>query len=144
MAQRLFLVCIWLLLLACGGSIDNQHDEILTYLRNNNFTSVDTNGIYLVLKKEGSLERPKEDSSISLSYTAKYLNDVVFDQSPEGKKSNIKLSTAIGGLKNSLKLLGKNSEALIIIPPSLGFGNNPPFGVEKNAVLIYDVIICDF
>ncbi|MBK7635694.1 MAG: FKBP-type peptidyl-prolyl cis-trans isomerase [Saprospiraceae bacterium] len=91
--------------------------------------------------------RPKQawrKATIILSYKGYYTDGVVFDQSPQEQKVTLKLPFALKGLQYGLGKFGKMSEGSIIIPSGIGYGSNPPFGVRKNAILIYDVKVDDF
>jgi FKBP-type peptidyl-prolyl cis-trans isomerase FkpA len=50
----------------------------------------------------------------------------------------------INGLNIGLRYYGKGGKGTIFIPSSKGFGNNPPRGIRKNAVLIYRIHVLDF
>ena len=53
------------------------------------------------------------------------------------------MNTAIAGLRGGLTIFGKNGSGKIYVPSTLGYGDSPPFGVRKNAILVYDVKILD-
>jgi FKBP-type peptidyl-prolyl cis-trans isomerase len=38
----------------------------------------------------------------------------------------------------------KGQKNTLLLPSALGYGNNPPPGIPKNAVLIFDVKLVDF
>ncbi len=129
---------------ACSNSDEVEKVDIQNYLNNLGWLPIDTAGVYVVIENHGSAERPAETNIVEMTYTARYLDDTVFDQSPPDQTIKIKLSTAISGLKIGLSKFGKEGKGTIIIPSALGYGNNPPFGVRKNAVLIYNVHVVNF
>lgn len=137
------LVFSLVLLLSCSKEDQTFREEILNYLSAKEYNYVDTLGIWLVVQDPGNFEKPAESSIVTLEYTGQYLDNEIFDSSGS-VPSEIKLSSAIPGLKNGLQLLGKNARAIIIIPPGLGYGNNPPWGVRKNSVLVYNVHLLNF
>jgi len=129
---------------ACADNLDEEKRRIEKYIISNGWKTIDTSGVYVFIEDQGTADRPIESSEIELSYTAKYIDDVVFDQSPADGNVTLKLSSAIKGLKYGLAKFGKEGKGSIIIPSNLGYGNNPPFGIRKGAVLIYNVTIINF
>jgi FKBP-type peptidyl-prolyl cis-trans isomerase FkpA len=131
------------LLISCSKEDNTFREEIVGFLSAREFKYTDTLGIWLVIQDPGSSEKPTESSIVSIEYTGQYLDNGIFDASGT-VPFELKLSSAIPGLKNGLKLLGKNARALIIVPPDQAYGNNPPWGVRKNAVLIYNIHLLGF
>jgi FKBP-type peptidyl-prolyl cis-trans isomerase FkpA len=129
---------------ACSDSTESEKADIENYLNNLGWMATDTAGVYVVIEDPGTADRPTESSIVEMNYTAKYLDDTVFDESSSEKTIKIKLSTAINGLKFGLSRFGKDGKGTIIVPSALGYGNNPPFGVRKNAVLVYSVHVVNF
>lgn len=128
----------------CTDFADEDRLTILSYLDAKGLIASDTSGVYVVTTQMGTADRPEEISTIELSYKGYYTDGIVFDQSPADQKASIKLSYAIKGLRYGLAKFGKNSAGVILIPSDLAYGKNPPFGIRKNAVLIYDVQVHDF
>ncbi len=129
---------------SCSDSNELEQVDIQNYLNNLGRMAIDTAGVYVVIDQPGSDTRPAESSIVEMTYTARYLDDTIFDQSPPDQTIKIKLSTAISGLKIGVSQFGKDGKGIIIIPSALGYGNNPPFGVRKDAVLIYNVHVVSF
>lgn len=129
---------------ACSDSTESEKADIQNYLNNLGWIATDTAGVYVVVENPGSADRPTESSIVEMAYTARYLDDIVFDESPPDQTIKIKLSTAINGLKFGLSRFGKEGKGTIIVPSALGYGNNPPFGVKKDAVLVYTVHVVNF
>ncbi len=129
---------------ACSDSSESEQADIENYLNNLGWIATDTAGVYVVVENPGSADRPTESSIVEMAHTARYLDDSVFDESPPEQTIKIKLSTAINGLKFGLSKFGKGGKGTIIVPSALGYGNNPPFGVRKDAVLVYTVHVVNF
>jgi FKBP-type peptidyl-prolyl cis-trans isomerase FkpA len=140
----LWLFLALFIIAACSDSTESEKADIQNYLNNLGWVATDTAGVYVVVENPGSADRPTESSIVEMAYTARYLDDTVFDQSPPEQTIKIKLSTAINGLKFGLSRFGKEGKGTIIVPSALGYGNNPPFGVRKDAVLIYTVHVINF
>ena len=141
--QLMSLLLIVMLALSCGKDEAQYRDEIVNYLVRKEYNYKDTLGIWLAVQDPGTFERPVETSTVSIEYSAQYLDDTIFDTSGT-VPSELKLSSAVPGLRNGMKLLGKNARAIIIVPPDQAYGNNPPWGVRKNAVLLYNIHLLDF
>jgi FKBP-type peptidyl-prolyl cis-trans isomerase FkpA len=137
------LLLILMLALSCSKDETQYRDEIVNYLVRKEYNYKDTLGIWLAVQDPGTFERPVETSTVSIEYSAQYLDDTIFDTSGT-VPSELKLSSAVPGLRNGIKLLGKNARAIIIIPPDQAYGNNPPWGVRKDAVLLYNIHLIDF
>lgn len=137
------LLLILMLALSCSKDETQFRDEIINYLVRKEYNYKDTLGIWLAVQDSGTFERPVETSTVSIEYSGQYLDDTIFDTSGT-VPSELKLSSAIPGLRNGIKLLGKNARAIIIIPPDQAYGNNPPWGVRKDAVLLYNIHLIDF
>lgn len=140
----LTLILMGSLMISCSKSTNEDQLTILNYLDARGLVALDTAGVFVVISAPGSNERPKESSSVQFSYKGYYVDGEVFDQSPPEHNPTIKLSTAITGLRVGLAKFGKNSKGTILIPSELGYGSNPPLGIRKNSILIYDVHIFDF
>jgi FKBP-type peptidyl-prolyl cis-trans isomerase FkpA len=141
--QLMSLLLIVMLALSCGKDEAQYRDEIVNYLVRKEYNYKDTLGIWLAVQDPGTFERPSESSTVTIEYSAQYLDDTIFDTSGT-VPSELKLSSAVPGLRNGMKLLGKNARAIIIVPPDQAYGNNPPWGVRKNAVLLYNIHLLDF
>ena len=129
---------------ACSDLEDEDRITILNYLDTRNLVAIDTAGVYVVITKSGDQSRPSETSTIQFSYKGYYTDDIVFDQSPSEQIVSLKLSGVLEGLNYGLRKFGKKAEGTILIPSALGYGSNPPYGIRKNAILIYDVTVEDF
>lgn len=136
-----FLLMLWL---SCGKSTHSDREEILEYLRNNKLKAQDTLGVFVIVTENNSEEYPTENSVVTISYTGTYLDGGIFDRTPAGETVALPLRRAIEGLKRGLTTISKNSKGVIYIPSDLGYGSNPPYGIRKNAVLVYSVSVHDF
>lgn len=127
---------------SCTDLEDEDRITILEYLDTRNLIATDTSDVYVVINKSGDSTRPSESASVVFSYKGYYTDGTIFDQT--STNITLKLSLALEGLKFGLGKFGKNSEGTILIPSHRGYGSNPPFGIRKNAILIYDVKVVDF
>ncbi len=135
---------ITLMLLACGkDTTQSDREEIEQFLHNNAISYIESSGVYIHFAQQGSEVFPTDQSTVEISYIGTYLNGDIFDKSPAGETVKINLQDAINGLSIGLKYISKGGEASIYIPSSLAYGANPPFGIEKNAILVYHVHLVD-
>ena len=130
-------------LLSCGKNANGDVEEILNFMQENGISYVDTLGVLVHIQEQGTDIYPKETNTVEISYEATYLNGEVFDKSPEGRFVRLNLNNTIKGLKNGLLVISKNTRGSIYIPSSQGYGANPPFGIRKNAILVYHVYVND-
>jgi FKBP-type peptidyl-prolyl cis-trans isomerase len=101
--------------------------------------------VHVIIKKNGGEEKPNLKSSICiLNYTTTYLDGQIVDDRHTNTDVEIKLTIAIKGLQIALPLLGKGSEAIIIVPSRHAYANNPPKGIRRNSILVYDLKLIDF
>ena len=129
--------------MSCSGGADPEIKDIENYIKSKNLTIIDTLGIYVAMDLRG-IDTIKPSSEVTLEYTGTYLDDEIFDMTPEGAPVVIKMSNIIKGLQLGLQLFGKKGEGTIIVPSNLGFAANPPRGIRNNATLVYKVKIDHF
>ena len=86
---------------------------------------------------------PTIDSKVTVTYTARYLNNKIFDASTV--PINFKLSDVIEGWQIGLPLLKKGGRILLIIPSAYAYGcnGNTNLSVPENQILIYDIKLID-
>lgn len=137
------ILLFMLVLLSCGKDDNGDAALIEQYLIENGISYVTTSSVYVHIKNQGSDIYPSDGSIVELAYTAAYLDGQIFDKTLENTYIKINLKNAISGLAAGLKVLSKGSNGTIYIPSSQGYGSNPPFGVRKNAILVYQVYIHD-
>ena len=96
--------------------------------------------------KEGSIEKPKIDSTKSVTFTVvgEYLDGTTFDINASENATTINMSVMLEGLRLGMTKFGRGGSGTIIVPPSLGFGGNPPRGIRPNATLAYKIQLVDF
>jgi FKBP-type peptidyl-prolyl cis-trans isomerase FkpA len=132
------------LMISCSDTADEDQLTILNYLDTRGLVAIDTGGVYVVISTQGGTDQPEETSSVQFSYKGYYPDGKVFDQSPSDYNPTVKLSSLITGLRYGIAKFGKNSKGSILIPSDLGYGSNPPLGIRKNSILIYDIHLFDF
>jgi FKBP-type peptidyl-prolyl cis-trans isomerase FkpA len=85
--------------------------------------------------------------TVSITYKGWLTNGTLFGESSTDSNGNLEpmnftlgSTTIIPGLQDGMNGMKVGGERLIIIPPALGYGNNPPnSSIPPNSVLIFDV-----
>lgn len=144
MKRRFIFIILISCIIACSKDLyDEDRSQILSYLRGQNIEYLDTLGLYVHIFEVGDTSKVKDSQTVRLSYIGKYLDGIVFDETKDTTAIDLKVNTAIAGLRGGLTIFGKNGSGKIYVPSTLGYGDSPPFGVRKNAILVYDVKILD-
>jgi FKBP-type peptidyl-prolyl cis-trans isomerase FkpA len=128
-----------------ADDIDVETEKIKQYgLLNNLSYEYIKDNVFIDIIEKGTVDTMSRSSMVLLQYRAEYTDGVVFDRQFENSPTSITLSSAIQGLQTGLPFFGKGGRGTIIVPSGNGFGNNPPRGVRKNAILIFHVNVINF
>jgi FKBP-type peptidyl-prolyl cis-trans isomerase FkpA len=101
--------------------------------------------IFYVIDKDGTGDHPTANNTVKVAYRGSYLDGVVFDQTtPANPSITYPLTGLITGWQYAVPLLKKSGKGTFWIPSELAYGSNPPPGVRKNAVMIFDIELIDF
>ena len=135
--NRIFLLClalISLLLVSCGKDAE---DEIQDYLDKNNLVAQKTDdGLYYIIEIPGNDTKPKVNSDIWVKYKGALVDGTVFDENEDFETN---LSNVIAGWRRGMVLFGEGGKGKLLIPPSLGYGDQQVGSIPPNSVLIFDV-----
>ncbi|HET8861385.1 FKBP-type peptidyl-prolyl cis-trans isomerase [Marivirga sp.] len=137
-------------------------DEIIQeYLTENSLEAQKTeSGIYYIITKEGTGEKPNKGDTVTVNYTGKLLNGTIFDSSKESvaKNANVFIERrdyrpyqipigegqVIRGWDEGIMLLNEGAEATLIIPSPLGYGPRAAGeNLPANSILVFDVELLD-
>ena len=139
-AIALLLIAIVPLMSGCDKEedYDKKDDQIIRdYITAHNLVAEKTeSGIYYVIDKPGGTQHPSINSEVKVAYSGYYTDEVFFDK---GGTLTFGLRSVIKGWQQGIPLFGKGGKGMLLIPSGLGYGSNPPPGVRKNAVLIFDI-----
>lgn len=133
--------------MSCTSSAEDDTEAILSYVEANKLSITDTlSGVLVCVVKEGSIEKPKIDSTKSVTFivVGEYLDGTAFDNNASENATTINMSVMLEGLRLGMTKFGRGGSGTIIVPPSLGFGGNPPRGIRPNATLAYKIQLVDF
>lgn len=146
--KNLFLFLLMVgLFTAC--SKDDPQETIDKYIADNNLDALSTDdGLYYVIDKEGTGKRPVFNSDVKVHYKGSLTDGSDFDGNQSTPIADVRpfnLQQVIRGWQLGIPLFKEGGEGLLIIPPDLGYGSNPPSGsgIPKNAVLVFEVKLLD-
>jgi FKBP-type peptidyl-prolyl cis-trans isomerase FkpA len=147
MKNVLIILFATTLFFSCGKDQMTTDEELIQqYIDDNNLlVKALDDGLYVVIDAIGGEERPALSNEITVDYEGKYLDGEKFDSSYDrGKPIVFPLSGFIDGWRMGIPEFGRGGRGTIIIPSHLGYGSNPPTGIRKNAVLVFDIELIDF
>ncbi len=131
---------------SCDGPDDqmgrNALELMLVYIAEENLQAERTaTNLYYVIEDPGSGDRPSANANVTVDYVGYHRNDCRFDA---GSNASFNLSGLIPGWREGIRLVGRCGRVKLIVPPSLGYGNNPPEGIVGGEPLIFDINLLDF
>ncbi|MDZ4703371.1 MAG: FKBP-type peptidyl-prolyl cis-trans isomerase [Saprospiraceae bacterium] len=148
---RFFFCCLMAgsLLMAAGCKDEDQGEIdraiILNYIADNNLTAVEhESGIFHVITVPGSGGSPTLSSNVKVKYKGYLTDNVTFDETTGNNTIEFPLQNLIQGWQIAIPLLQKGGKGKFLIPSALGYGSNPPPGIPRNAVLVFDIELVDF
>jgi len=152
MTRFLFFCLMTGAVLMAAGCKDEDQGEIdrniiLKYIADNNLTAIEhESGLFHVITVPGTGGSPTLSSTIEVNYKGYFTDKAVFDEGslPTASSGPITLQQLIEGWQIGLPLLQKGGEGTFLIPSALGYGSNPPPGIPRNAVLIFEIELVDF
>jgi FKBP-type peptidyl-prolyl cis-trans isomerase FkpA len=141
------------------GSKEIQKEKELRllklYLEAKNITvEPETNGMFFVSQQAGTGLRPEPEHWVIIRYTAKTVNDLIFDTTDEkiardnyiytsaaiyGDRRIPLASLGIRGLTDGLRMMKEGGRATLIIPSHLGYGGSGTGNLPPYTTLVYDV-----
>lgn len=135
-----FLSCI--LFLSCNNDkkqAERDEEVIVKYLKDNNIEALrSASGLYYWVENIGVGNFPTANSTVKVAYKGYFVNKDVFDESNE-EGITFGLNQVIKGWQEGMQYFKEGGNGKLFIPSALGYGKNPPPGIPKNAVLIFDV-----
>ena len=113
--------------------------EITDYITKNNLDAQKSNtGLYYIINEEGTGKRPTANSEVRVAYKGYFTSGKVFDESkPEG--IDFGLYQVIKGWTEGIQYFKEGGSGVLLVPSSLGYGNEGRPGIPGGAVLIFDI-----
>lgn len=145
-------VLLSLLFISCSEDddvvVDLSEDLLQEYFTFNNISPQRTSsGLYYVIAKPGSDEKPTRSSTVTVHYHGYFLNGNVFDSSIQrGTPLEISLRNVIEAWREGIPLYGKGGTGTLYVPARLGYGaaGTANGAIPPNTPLIFDVELIDF
>ncbi len=145
--QLLAISCIAILLTGCRATsylpakANTEDADIQAYLKKKDLhkkaTKTDS-GIYYIIEEEGE-EEASATKGIMMHYSARLLNDEVFDASADDYPINFRPERFIKGYEEAVGLMKSGAKGKFIIPSALAYGDKSPDGIPPNSPLVYDI-----
>ena len=127
-----------------------KDDVILQdYIKKNNLKAEKSpSGIYYVVNKAGTGAKPKQGQTVAVTYKGSLLDGKVFDSSEKQGGKPIEFPLGVGqvipGWDQGIALLNKGTQATLLIPSTLGYGQRGAGAdIPADAVLRFDVELVD-
>ena len=118
---------------------------IQNYLMDNGLEAdtVLDNGLHAIIDNPSSGGHPTAASLVTVVYKGYFTDGEVFDQS-DSDGIKFPLTGVIPGWTIGIPLYKKNGKGTLLLPSHLAYGEFPPPGIPKNAVMLFDVELLDF
>ncbi len=122
-----------------------ENNKILNYLIEKELDYKKTeDGIYYVIEKPGSSEKPMSNSKVTVHYKGYFLNGEEFDSSyKRDKPATFGLNQVIKGWTKSVPMLGIGGKGTFIIPSHLAYGGVKKGSIPPNSILAFDIELLD-
>ncbi len=142
--KYILIVLFSILLMSCSADsskpidyvVQNEKD-IAKFVADNNLNAKRTeSGLYYVINKQGTGAQPTYTSNVTVAYKGYLLNGAVFDQTNE---TSFDLHSSIVGMTEGISYFKEGGSGILLIPSSLGYGNNDYNGIPGGSVLIFVV-----
>ena len=126
--------------------ISARYSEVIEqYIEDHDITDAikTKEGIYVIIDKEGSENKPTINNKISIKYKGYLMDNTIFDQT-EDETRTFELNRLIQGWKIGIPYIGVGGKCKLIIPPSLGYGSQSTDVIPSNSILIFDIELESF
>lgn len=107
--------------------------------------TVTPSGLQYRVLEESDGAKPYEGAVVFLEYEGRLINDEVFVRTPELDYFAL-TSDVLTGIYEGVQLMEVGAKYEFVIPPELGYGDNPPQGspIRPGSVLIFDMTLDSF
>lgn len=100
-------------------------------------------GIYVHHDKVGSDEKPKVSDFVTIFYKGCLMDGTVFDATANDP-ATFPLNRLIPGWQKGIPEFGKGGKGVLIIPPSLAYGEQGGGPIPPNSMLYFEIEMVDF
>ncbi|AEA45860.1 FKBP-type peptidyl-prolyl cis-trans isomerase [Fluviicola taffensis] len=147
MRNLLFIFLAGITLFGCNTYSEEQKSSLNAdaenYAKKNQwkYEVLDGGLILEVLKKGTGTEKIQAGSMVSISYKGTLTNGKKFDVTEPGKPFEANLKGLIGGFQIGLLNQVSGTKLRLVIPPHLGYGDDPLDKIPANSILIFEITI---
>jgi FKBP-type peptidyl-prolyl cis-trans isomerase FkpA len=148
MKQVLFFSLL-LIFTACNTYSDDQKKDFgksaAEFARSKHWEITESeSGLCSQILKEGTGEElVKSTSQLTIAYKGSLTNEMVFDKTLSSKPFKSDLRGLIGGMQEGLLNQKKGTKLRLIIPPHLGYGDQPLDKIPANSILVFEIEVLD-
>lgn len=91
----------------------------------------------------GSGKKVVQGRNVAIKYTLRLENGKIIDKADARKpfKFRLGIGECVKGFDIGISNMREGGERHLIVPPDLGYGQNPPPGIPRNATLYFDVTV---
>ncbi len=121
-----------------GCTKDVGDDNIEAYIKKKGLVvQKSPEGISYIIEVSGNqLKKPRINSDVRVKYNGRLLNDKEFDSSTNFRTN---LSNVIAGWRRGMILFGEGGKGTLIIPSSLGYGDQAQGDIPASSALVFDI-----
>ncbi|HXL58669.1 MAG TPA: FKBP-type peptidyl-prolyl cis-trans isomerase [Chitinophagaceae bacterium] len=121
----------------------SEEAQIIAFCHANSITyTKDSSGVFYQILDPGTGTPPTLNSTVSVTYVAKFLDGILLDQTTTTPFTN-QLNGLIAGWQIGLRLIAKGGHIKMVVPSSLCYGCNGRAGVPPNAIIYFDITLVD-
>jgi FKBP-type peptidyl-prolyl cis-trans isomerase len=127
-----------------ANHVDPQEKSIKDYIAKNNLDAKRLpDGMYYVIDKPGTGKQPKNGDKVKVNYRGTLLDGTQFDSSLDPGRQPFEFTIGQGmvikGWDEGIPLFKVGGKGKLLIPSSLGYGDQPSGKIPANSVLIFDI-----
>ncbi len=145
MKQKILFFSLFLLVFtACKKDPETDYlpidiEKITQYLADNNIEAQKLeSGLFYIIEKPGSADKPNVNSTVTVSYKGRLLTGEVFE---EKTFQTFGLQNLIEGWKQGIPLVGSAGKVRLFIPSPLAYKGNWAGTIPPNSPLIFDITL---
>ncbi len=123
----------------------NERDEeiIKEYIASHGLNAQSTgSGLYYVIDNPGNGKTPHYNSDVQVAYKGFLTDGTVFDES-SSTGIWLNLQQVIIGWQEGIPLFNEGGSGTLLIPSSMGYGNQATGNIPPNSVLIFEITLRD-
>lgn len=100
-------------------------------------------GIHVYVENKGNDEKPKVTDYVTIHYKGYLMDGTLFDGTQD-QSATFQLGGLIEGWQQGIPQFGKGGKGVLIIPPSLAYGERGVGPIPPNSMLYFEIELVDF